>query len=49
LFNPFPSLVEAALSLNLESLDSGAHAHVPFPLLLLNLAHKYKEQVSQCL
>eukprot|EP00798_Chlamydomonas_sp_ICE-L_P020768 gene20768-27592_t len=39
---PFPELRELALSFNLESLDDMTFAHIPFAILLIQAAEKWK-------
>lgn len=42
---PFPSLAEYAQSLNLDSLDSMEHSHVPWAVLLVKALLVWRDEV----
>lgn len=43
---PFPALEEYARKLDLESMDSMEHSHVPYVVLLVKAAAEWKDAVS---
>ena len=46
LTQPFPALLEWATSTDYEKLDPTEHAHIPFPIILVKSAEKWKAEVS---
>jgi amyloid beta precursor protein binding protein 1 len=44
LVTPFPTLVEYCNSIQLESLADHEHSHVPYPVILYQLAQQYKAE-----
>lgn len=47
LTKPFPALQEWADSLNYDSLDTTDHGHIPFPVILIKEADRWKAEVSE--